>query len=118
MSKNGASAPEHAIRPETPPLRFDENKVVRIGKTRVTLDTVVAAFQNGDTPEEIARNYDTIALSEVYQAIGFYLAHKTDVDAYLAQRHSSRESLRKDLEAGRNLSGIRQRLLARKQRAA
>src|SRR5438876_1324495 len=59
-----------AIIPEAPPLRVDAQQVIRVGKTRVTLDTIVAAFHRGDTPEEIARNYDALSLGEVYQAIG------------------------------------------------
>src|SRR3989442_10583248 len=51
-----------AITPDTPPLRVDEQNVIRIGKTRVTLDTLVAAFQHGESPEEIARNYDALSL--------------------------------------------------------
>ena len=31
-----------ALAPESPPLRLDEQKVIRVGKTRVTPDTVVA----------------------------------------------------------------------------
>ncbi len=38
---------------QPPPLHFDENGVLRVGGTRVRFDTVVGAFQNGSTPEEI-----------------------------------------------------------------
>jgi hypothetical protein len=38
---------------ETLPLQADADGAVRVGKTRVTLDTVVAAFSNGATAEEI-----------------------------------------------------------------
>ena len=63
--------------------------MIRVGKTRVTLDRMVAAFQRGDTPEEIARNYDALSLGEVYQTIGYYLAHQTELDAstWNAARH-------------------------------
>jgi len=39
---------------ERMPLRLDKDGVARVGATRVTLDTVVAAFHNDATPEEIA----------------------------------------------------------------
>ena len=114
MSKSNVAEDGMAIAPEAPPLRMDEQQVIRIGKTRVTLDTIVAAFERGDTPEEIARNYDALSLSEVYQAIGYYLAHQPEVDRYLAGRQAARKSLQAELEAVHNPSGIRQRLLARR----
>jgi uncharacterized protein (DUF433 family) len=95
-------------------LRVDEQNVIRVGKTRVTLDTLVAAFDRGDTPEEIARNYDALSLTEVYQAIGYYLAHQTEVDAYLERRRAHRASVQKEVEAHHKPNGIRARLLARR----
>ncbi len=114
VSKNDVSVLGPALTPEVPPLRMDAEKVIRIGTTRVTLDTMVAAFQRGDTPEEIARNYDALSLGEVYQAIGYYLAHQTDMDAYLERRQVSRASVQKEVEAQHNPNGIRERLLARR----
>jgi len=106
------------LAPERPPLRVDDQRVIRVGKTRVTLDTLVAAFQRGETPEEIASNYGALLLSEVYQAIGYYLAHQTEVDQYLQRRHESRASLQKQVEAQHNPNGIRARLLARRRQPA
>jgi len=44
----------------------DTHGVVRVAKTRVTLDTVVTAFLEGCTPEEIAEQYPSLQLSEIY----------------------------------------------------
>ena len=119
MSKTNPTAGRGpAIIPEAPPLRVDAQQVIRVGKTRVTLDTIVGAFHRGDTPEEIARNYDALSLGEVYQAIGYYLAHQTEVDAYLNRRQISRASLQKEVEAQHNPNGIRARLLARRKQPA
>lgn len=101
------------IEPETPPLRVDETGTVRVGKTRVLLEVVVRAFLDGATPEEIVLDYDTLELDEVYGAIGYYLRHRKDVDAYLAARAHQAEELRERVEvAQRHLPDIRQRLLA------
>ena len=35
------------------PLKTDSEGVVRVGNTRITLDTVIAAFKEGATAEEI-----------------------------------------------------------------
>lgn len=102
------------LAPESPPLRVDEGNVILVAKTRVTLDALVAAFHRGETPEEITSNYDALSLGEVYQAIGYYLAHEADVDEYLRGRQTLRASVQKQVEAQHNPNGIRRRLLARR----
>lgn len=57
---------------ETLPLEMDAHGVIRVGKTRVTLDTVVAAFDEGATAEEIVQQYPTLLLADVYSVIGYY----------------------------------------------
>jgi uncharacterized protein (DUF433 family) len=118
MNEPNASSLEPAIMPEAPPLRVDEHEVIRVGRTRVTLDSLVAAFQCGDTPEEIARNYDALSLGEVYQAIGYYLAHQAEVNAYLERRKASRAAVQAQAESQHDPSGIRERLLARRRQTA
>ena len=55
------------------PLIADADNVVRVANTRVTLDTVIAAFREGATPETIAQQYPSLALADVYAVIGYYL---------------------------------------------
>ena len=45
---------------EPVPLQADADGVVRVGGTRVTLDTIVVAFQQGATAEEIAEQYPAV----------------------------------------------------------
>lgn len=52
--------------------------------TRLSLDSVVYAFLNGESPESIAQNFPLLSLEQVYGAIAFYLAHRESIDAYLA----------------------------------
>lgn len=99
------------------PLRLDEGEVLRVGNTRVSLDSVVAAFHDGATPEEIVQHYDVLALADVYAVIAYYLEHQQEIDAYLTARRSHREQVRQEIEAHHSPSGIRQRLLARRQPA-
>ncbi len=42
---------------EVVPLRAEADGVIRVSGTRVTLDTVIAAFSEGATAEEIAQQY-------------------------------------------------------------
>jgi uncharacterized protein (DUF433 family) len=59
---------------------------IRVGGTRVTLDTVVAAFDSGATAEEIVQQYPSLTLADVYSVIAYYLRHESKVRAYLAER--------------------------------
>ncbi len=96
------------------PLMTDANGVVRIQGTRVTLDTVVTAFLEGATAEEILAQYPSLQLSDIYTVIGYYLGHKTEVDAYLLERQRRASEVRQEAEKRFNPVGIRDRLLARR----
>ena len=95
------------------PLVADVDGVVRVAKTRVTLDTVVAAFQDGLTAEEIAEQYPTLPLGQIYAVIGYYLDHQVEVDAYLAAREGRANAVRQANERLFTPMGVRARLLAR-----
>src|SRR5438477_4849062 len=93
------------------PLPFDAAGVWRVRNTRVSLDSVLAAFHDGSTPEEILQQYDTLSLADVYAVISYYLEHQSDLDSYLAARRTHREQLRQEIETRHPPHGIRQRLL-------
>jgi uncharacterized protein (DUF433 family) len=97
--------------PEPLPLREDPDGVVRIGQTRVPLDTVAQAFSDGATPEEIAQQYSTLQLADVYAVIAF---SPLEVTAYLQRRKQERAGV---LQQNADLlmpMGLRERLLARR----
>ena len=48
---------------------------------RVSLDSIVYCFKEGDSPETIQQNFASLTLEQVYGAIAFYLAHEHEVDA-------------------------------------
>jgi uncharacterized protein (DUF433 family) len=103
------------IQPEAPPLRVDESGAIRVGKTRVLFVLVVRAFQRGATPGDIVRMYDALDLADVYAVIAYYLRHRGEVDAYLAEYDRQAEEIRKKVEESqRHLPDIRGRLLARR----
>lgn len=99
---------------ETLPLEMDDHGVIKVGKTRVTLDTVVAAFEEGATAEEIVQQYPTLLLADVYSVIGYYLRRREEVDTYLRLREQKAEQVRRENEARFSPVGIRERLLARR----
>ncbi|MGI8467150.1 MAG: DUF433 domain-containing protein [Pyrinomonadaceae bacterium] len=92
--------------------------VIRVGDTRVSLDSVIIAFNQGSAPEQIVYDYDSLTLTEVYAAISYYLQHREEVDSYLAGRAEQNKSLRESVEARFNHKGLREKLLARRRNAA
>jgi uncharacterized protein (DUF433 family) len=99
----------------TVPLSADEAGVLRVAGTRVSLDSIIHAFDEGATPEEIAQDFPTLDLAAVYSVIGYYLQNRAEVEQYLAQRRVQREELRSEVESRFDPQGLRERLLARKQ---
>ncbi len=100
---------------ETVPLETDANGTMRVSQTRVTLDTIVAAFKEGATAEEIAQQYPSVTLVAIYQVIGYYLRRREEVETYLRKRKQEADELQKQMEARFDPSGIRERLMARQQ---
>lgn len=96
------------------PFVADADGIVRVGGTRVTLDTVVTAFREGASPETIADQYPALGLADVYTALGYYLRHQADVDAYLQRRRQQVAQVREENETRFNPIGVRERLLARR----
>lgn len=102
-----------AIVAERAPLEITADGVVRVGKTRVTLDTVVSVFKQGTTAEEIVYRYPSLQLADVYATIAFYLYHQQEVELYLKQRQQQAQEIRRMNEARFAPQELRDRLLAR-----
>jgi len=99
---------------ERVPVHTDADGVVRVGGTRVTLDTLVAAFDAGATAEEIVQQYPSVALADVYSVIAYYLRHQTEIQAYITQRQRQATQVREKNERRFDPSGVRDRLVARR----
>lgn len=98
---------------EPVPLRTDPHGAIRVGGTRVTLDTVIAAHERGERPEDIVRQFDVLHLDDVYAVLAYYLRHREAVDAYLREREAAAAALRAEVESRCPPDGLRTRLLAR-----
>jgi uncharacterized protein (DUF433 family) len=100
---------------EAPPLNADADGALRVGGTRVLLEIVIRAFQDGATAETIVQRYPSLALSDVYSTIGYYLRHATEVNAYLADREQQAVTVQTRVTAAQpQMQVIRDRLLAPK----
>ena len=98
-----------------PPFRWDEAGGIRIGQSRVTLDSILAAYHHGATPEEIAIQFSVLQLEDVYSTIAYYLSHRHEIDSYLEKRQYQFQQIRQQLSQKHNLVDLRERLLIRNQ---
>jgi uncharacterized protein (DUF433 family) len=104
----------NALTAEPLPLVEGTDGVIRVRGTRVTLETLVEAFTDGATAEEIAQQYPSVALADVYQVIGYYLRHSTELGSYFARRQRDIDETKRANESNWPPDGIRDRLLARR----
>ncbi len=104
------------IHAEAPPVREDVAGALRVGTSRVLLELVIQAFQDGATPETIVQRYSTLALGDVYAVIAYYLRHRSEIEEYLARREQKADEVRQRIESQPgDLSEIRSRLLAQRE---
>ena len=96
------------------PLMLEKEGVICVSGTRITLDTLVHAFLEGATAEEIAYQYPSLDLPDIYSVIGYYLYNRMKVDAYIRERKQTARKIREENETQFEPNGIRERLLARR----
>ncbi len=88
---------------------------IRIGKTRVALESVVHHFSLGATAEEIAQKFPALTLAEVYGAISYFLDNHEVVAEYVLRQETESDRLQRETEAKfqTTTSRLRQLILAR-----
>jgi uncharacterized protein (DUF433 family) len=96
------------------PLFRDPDGVIRVAGTRVSLETLVFAFDAGSTAEEIVQQYPSLELSATYAVISYVLDNRAEVDAYVAKRREDAGALQGQIEGQLPPNGMRARLLARR----
>ncbi|HEY6558846.1 MAG TPA: DUF433 domain-containing protein [Polyangiaceae bacterium] len=107
-----------AFEARPPPLTEDSDGVLRVAGTRVTLDSIVIAFDMGATPEEIVQRYPSVDVTSVYEVIAYVLRHRAAVDEYLAVRRLKIAAVQVENEKRFGSDGLRARLLARRDGSA
>lgn len=95
------------------PITADADGVMRIAGTRVTLETIVSAFDAGATAEEIATRFDVLSLADIYAVISFCLHHPAEVASYMAERDHAAAQTRQAFGTKLSGSDIRARLASR-----
>jgi len=105
------------IEQEQVPLKTNSDGVVRVGSTRVTLDTVITAFKEGAAAEEIVFRYPSLLLADVYAILSYYLRRPEEIEDYLNQRQHKVNEVKRQYSSLFDNQGIRDRLLARQAKA-
>jgi uncharacterized protein (DUF433 family) len=99
---------------QPPPIQADNDGILRVGGTRVRLETVINAFKSGCAAEEILLKYPSLNLTDIYAVITYYLWSREEVEAYMEGRRRLEEAVRQENEARFPSAGVRDRLLARR----
>ena len=86
------------IQAETAPIAIDKDGAARVGGTRVLLETLIYAYRDGDSPEQIQESYDAVTLADVYAVISYYLHHREEVDDYIHHVEEEGERIQRDIE--------------------
>jgi len=101
------------LQTEAPPLRREASGALRVGSSRVLLELVLRAFQDGATPETIAQRYPSTTLADIYAVIAYYLRHREEIEMYLTDREQQAQEMRRHIESRQaDLTHLRNRLLA------
>jgi uncharacterized protein (DUF433 family) len=99
--------------PEPVPLIEDDAGRLMIIGTRIPLDTLVAAFKRAESAESIHESYDTVALVDVYAVLAYYLRHRAEVEAYLAEQEREGAEIQGFIESIYPPDGLRAKIVAR-----
>jgi uncharacterized protein (DUF433 family) len=103
---------------QTLPLRLTEDGTIRIGDSRVSLDSVVYHYKLGAAAEQIVQKFPALVLADVYATISYYLNNEEATEEYLRQQVGRGDEIQKAIESDpqyqKNSAELRARLLARK----
>ncbi|MEH2121420.1 DUF433 domain-containing protein [Nostoc sp.] len=81
---------------------------IRLKGTRIGIESILYEYiYRCKTPEEIAEQFHTVTLEQVYATILYYLHHRSEVDAYLVDWLEFSRTMREEQQ--RNPSPARMR---------
>ena len=99
------------ITTEAAPIRADGTGALRVGNSRVLLELVIRAYDEGLTPELITERYPSLQLPDVYAAIAYYLRHQQQIANYLKQREQLAVEVQERVEGSQpDLGAVSERL--------
>lgn len=106
-----------AVITEIVPLATDDYGVIRVGETRIPLETVVTSFEQGASAEQIVYQFPVLKLADVYAVIAYLLNHPPQIRDYMQKVEAEEFVAQRNIHAQFDQSGIRHRLMARQTRS-
>jgi uncharacterized protein (DUF433 family) len=98
----------------TVPLAYEEDGTIRIRGSRVTLDSILHAFRQGATAEQIQDSFPSVSLREIYGAIAYYFEHQGQIETYLKEQEQAAQAIKRALESHPDVSAFRERIRTRR----
>lgn len=99
----------------TAPLNQDSEGTIRLTGSRVTLDTLVAAVKNGNTPEQIRDSFPSLTVAQIRGAIAWYINHQSEAEDYLKEREVEAQSVRREIESRPEQADFRKKIRQRRE---
>lgn len=100
---------------QTTHLTKTTDGTIRVGATRVSLESIVHHFSLGATAEEISQKFPVLKLAQIYGVISYFLENHEAVAEYVLRQEAESDQLQQELEpkfqAATN--DLRRRILAR-----
>lgn len=97
------------------PLETNEQGVIRVKGTRVSLDSILHAYYNeGATAEEIILRFPTCTIENIYTIISWALNHPDFVDEYLTAQQNKKDQLEEEIRQQYPSYGLRDHLFAQR----
>jgi uncharacterized protein (DUF433 family) len=105
MEKSGIMMPA--------PLVRGEDGTIRVAGTRITLDSIVHAYQHGDSAEQILDSFPSLTLKDIYGAIAYYLQFPEQIEKYLLEQSVGAARIRTMIDSQLDSQKLRERIRAR-----
>lgn len=97
----------------TVPLETNSQGVVRVAGTRVSLNSIIHAYNEGATAEEIVLRFPTCTIDKIYTILSWPLNHPQEVADYLVTQSQQKQQLAAEIKRTYPSANLRDRLLTR-----
>ena len=81
------------------PLTRDASGTIRVGKTRISLESVAYAYQEEPSAAAVQEAYPSLSLSDIHLVLGYCLRHPEELKEYLEEQRRSGSQIRLEMEA-------------------
>lgn len=101
------------------PLTLTETGTIRVTGSRVSLDSIIWQYLQGNSAEQIHESFPSLNLADIHAVISYYLNHSAAVEEYLRQQTAKAAAVRQRIESDPEhqirIADLRERIQARRQ---